>query len=194
MCSTRRPSDNVGGPFLFLVLTISPPLRFGPALCPAVEEALGRRVGTLTRRLSKDSSADTPSSSAASSVSLNGISWRMRSKLFLPSRRAPSSNPLACARHTVRTLIEEVISAVAVAEIVELPHFIGGDSRTHFVLIDGYFDGAQIPAEVACARMRFHQFRRPDLCVPLCGRIRPRPPIRGRRGFLVQTPSSTRKS
>jgi len=49
MCSKRRPSDDVGGPFLFLVLTISPPLRFGPALCPAAEEALGRQVSEHQR-------------------------------------------------------------------------------------------------------------------------------------------------
>src|SRR6266852_8407575 len=49
MCSKRRPSDDVGGPFPFLVLTISPPLRFGPALCPAAEEALGRQVSEHQR-------------------------------------------------------------------------------------------------------------------------------------------------
>src|SRR5712664_2047522 len=49
MCSKRRPSDDVGGPFLFLVLRISPPLRFGPALCPAAEEALGRQVSEHQR-------------------------------------------------------------------------------------------------------------------------------------------------
>src|SRR5467141_2384888 len=49
MCSKRRPSDDVGGPFLFLVLTISPPLRFGPALCPAAEEALGQQVSEHQR-------------------------------------------------------------------------------------------------------------------------------------------------
>src|SRR5580692_5005674 len=42
MSSARRPSDDVGGPCYFLALTISPPLRFGSALCPVVEEALGR--------------------------------------------------------------------------------------------------------------------------------------------------------
>src|SRR6267154_3798265 len=49
MCSKRRPSDDVGGPFLFLVLTISPPLRFGSALCPVVEEALGWQVSEHRR-------------------------------------------------------------------------------------------------------------------------------------------------
>jgi hypothetical protein len=32
------------GLFYFLALTISPPLRFGPALCPAAEEALDQQV------------------------------------------------------------------------------------------------------------------------------------------------------
>jgi hypothetical protein len=49
MCSTRRPSDDFGGPFLFLVLTISPPLRFGPTLYPVAEEALGRQVSEHQR-------------------------------------------------------------------------------------------------------------------------------------------------
>src|SRR6266853_1657175 len=49
MSSTRKPSDDVGGPFLFLVLTISPPLRFGSALCPVVEEALGWQVSEHRR-------------------------------------------------------------------------------------------------------------------------------------------------
>src|SRR4029077_17653821 len=49
MSSTRRPSDDVGGLFLFFALTISPPLRFGSALCPVAEEALGRR-GSEHRR------------------------------------------------------------------------------------------------------------------------------------------------
>src|SRR5258708_516477 len=37
--------------------------------------------------------AQAPSSSAASSASLSGISWRMRSKLFMPSRRAAIGEP-----------------------------------------------------------------------------------------------------
>src|SRR5260370_22359485 len=49
MCPARRPSDDVGGPFLFFVLTISLSLRFGPALCPVAEEALGRQVSEHRR-------------------------------------------------------------------------------------------------------------------------------------------------
>src|SRR6266404_4747557 len=41
--STRRPSDDVGGLFLFFELTISLSLRSGSALCPVAEEALGRQ-------------------------------------------------------------------------------------------------------------------------------------------------------
>jgi len=37
------------GLFYFLALTISPPLRFGPALCPVAEEALGRQVSEHRR-------------------------------------------------------------------------------------------------------------------------------------------------
>ena len=51
-------------------------------------------VGTLARRLNNDSSAETPSSSAANSASLKGISWRMRSKLLLPSSKAAAVDSL----------------------------------------------------------------------------------------------------
>src|SRR6266436_2138893 len=37
------------GLFYFLVLTISPPFRFGPALCPAAEEALGQQASEHQR-------------------------------------------------------------------------------------------------------------------------------------------------
>src|SRR5712691_8173332 len=75
----------------------------------------------------------------------------------------------------MRALIEKVIRAVSVPEIVKLPCFIGSNTRSHLLLIDEHFDGAQIPAEVTCVRIRLHQFRRRDLCVPLCGRRHPVP-------------------
>src|SRR5258708_13102940 len=37
------------GLFYVFALTISPPLRFGPALCPVAEEALGRQVSEHRR-------------------------------------------------------------------------------------------------------------------------------------------------
>src|SRR6267142_1433146 len=37
------------GLLYFFALTISPPLRFGPALCPAAEEALGQQVSEHQR-------------------------------------------------------------------------------------------------------------------------------------------------
>src|SRR5713101_4512135 len=37
------------GLFYFFVITISPPLRFGSALCPVAEEALGRQVSEHRR-------------------------------------------------------------------------------------------------------------------------------------------------
>src|SRR6266853_1436675 len=49
MCSKRRPSDDVRGPFLFLVLMISLRLRFGPTLLPAAEEALGQPASEYSR-------------------------------------------------------------------------------------------------------------------------------------------------
>src|SRR5260370_31566705 len=79
------------------------------------------------------------------------------------------------ARHTVRTLIEEVISAVAVAEIVKLPRLRGTDSVSYLFLIDEHFDRTKIPSKVTCVRIRLHQLRWCDLCVPLCGGRHPVP-------------------
>jgi PadR family transcriptional regulator len=45
-------------------------------------------------------------------------------------------------------LIEEVIRAVSVPQIVELPRFIGSETRPYFLLIDEHFDRSQISTEV----------------------------------------------
>jgi hypothetical protein len=49
----------------------------------------------------------------------------------------------------MRALIEKVIRAVAVPEIVELPRLIGGTTIPHQLLIDKHFNGTKIPCEVA---------------------------------------------
>src|SRR5207249_2283214 len=77
--------------------------------------------------------------------------------------------------HTVRTLIEEVIGAVAVTEIVKLPRLRSTDSLSYLFLIDEHFDRPKIPSKVTCVRIRLHQLRWCDLCVPLCGRRHPVP-------------------
>ena len=69
----------------------------------------------------------------------------------------------------MRALVEEVISAVAVAEIVKLPRFPGTDSRSNLFLIDEHFDCAQISTEVTRIGIRLHQLRGCDLRVSLRG-------------------------
>src|SRR5260370_17763585 len=78
-------------------------------------------------------------------------------------------------RNTVRTLIEEVISAVAVTEIVKLPRLRSTDSVSYLFLIDEHFDRTKISSKVTCVRIRLHQLRWCDLCVPLCGGGHPVP-------------------
>ena len=58
------------------------------------------------------------------------------------------------ARHAVRTLIEEIIRAVAVPEIVKLPRLGSSGAAPDQLLIDKYFDGAQVSCEVAGIRIR----------------------------------------
>ena len=70
-------------------------------------------------------------------------------------------------RHAVRALIEEVVGAVAVAEIEELPRFFSSQSLANNVLVDQHFDGADIPLEVTGLFVGFGQLRRVDLRVVL---------------------------
>src|SRR5260370_36751666 len=63
------------------------------------------------------------------------------------------------ARHKVRTLIEEVISAVAVAEIVKLPRLRGTDSVSYLFLIAEHFARTKVPSTVTCARILLHRLR-----------------------------------
>ena len=93
MCSTRGRFDAVGGLFLLFVLTISLLLRFGPALFPVAEEALGLRVSEHKR----DGSATIQAlilhhqSMLAPHRSMGFVG--ARNKLLLPSRRAAIVEP-----------------------------------------------------------------------------------------------------
>src|SRR5271157_1340970 len=70
----------------------------------------------------------------------------------------------------MRTLIEKVIRAVAMAEIVELPRLVSCTTIPYQLLIDKHFDGTKIPCEVARIRIRFGELRRRDLRIVLCCR------------------------
>src|SRR5579859_4927140 len=70
----------------------------------------------------------------------------------------------------MRALIEEVIRAVAVPEIVELPRLVGGTTIPHQFLIDKHFNGTKVPCEVARIRIGLGELRRRDLCIVLCRR------------------------
>ena len=181
MCSKRRPSDDVGGPFLLLVLTISPPLRFGPALYPAAEVALGRQVSEHQRDGSATIQAQIHHRQALlaphRSVGFLGACAASYSCLQEERHRRTLWHIERAFRtcHTVRTLIEEVISAVAVTEIVKLPRLRSTDSVSYLFLIDEHLDRTKIPSKVTCVRIRLHQLRWCDLCVPLCGGGHPVP-------------------
>jgi hypothetical protein len=65
----------------------------------------------------------------------------------------------------VRALIEEVIGAIAMAEVVELPWL--GDSAPipNRLLINKHFDGPKVPCEVAHVSIRLGELRRRDLAL-----------------------------
>jgi len=50
----------------------------------------------------------------------------------------------ARAGHPVRALVEEVVGAVAVPEVVVLPRFVGRPARPDRILVDQHFDRAQV--------------------------------------------------
>src|SRR5712692_3525520 len=167
------------GLFYFFVITISPPLRFVSALCPVAEEALGRQVSehrrdgsaTIQAQIHHRQALLAPHRSVgflgACAASVSAFKKSRHRRTLWHIKRAFRT------RHTVRTLIEEVISAVAVAEIVKLPRLRGTDSVSHLFLIDEHFDCPKIPSEVTCVRIRRHQLGWRDFCVPLSGGRQP---------------------
>src|SRR5437588_3439879 len=67
----------------------------------------------------------------------------------------------------MRALIEKVIRAVAVPEIIELPRFGSGTTTPHQLLIDKHFDGAKVPCEITRIRIRLGQLGWGDLRIVL---------------------------
>lgn len=74
-----------------------------------------------------------------------------------------------CACHTVRTLLEEVVRTVAMAEIVELPRLGDSPAFANRLLIDEHFDRPIIPCKIASIDIRLCQLGRGDLDVVLSG-------------------------
>ena len=70
--------------------------------------------------------------------------------------------------HSVQALIEEIVRAVAVAEIVELPRFVRWASASDSILVDEDFDRSYVPSEVACILVRPGQLGWRDLCIVAC--------------------------
>ena len=70
----------------------------------------------------------------------------------------------------MRTVVEEVISAVTVTQVIVLPRLtVGGRLITNGLLIDQDFDDSDIELEVASLSVRPGQLRGSDLCVVLRG-------------------------
>jgi hypothetical protein len=69
------------------------------------------------------------------------------------------------ACHAVWTLLEEVIRAVAMAEIVELPRLGDGPALANRLLIDEYFDRPDVLGKITSIDIRLCQLGRGDLDV-----------------------------
>jgi hypothetical protein len=88
----------------------------------------------------------------------------------------------------MRALIEEVIGAVAVPEIVEAPRFTARDAGTDRVLIDEHIDRAQIALKVLRVCVRARQLRGRQSRIVLrglrCGVTKPGLEFKEREGLL----------
>jgi len=67
-------------------------------------------------------------------------------RIFWQVKRALSTS------HAMRALIEKIVRAVTMAEIVKLPRLVSSTAVPHQLLIDKYFDGPEVPCEVAGRR------------------------------------------
>ena len=160
---------------MIFCVTISPPLRFGSALCSVAEQALGRQESEHRRDGSATIQAQIHHRQALLAPHRSvGFLGACAASCSCLQEEPPSSSPLAHKKsisHTPygATLIEEVISAVAVAEIVKLPRLRGTDSVSHLFLIDEHCDRPQIPSEVTCVLIRLqgnelaHSTHRPSI-------------------------------
>lgn len=64
-------------------------------------------------------------------------------------------------------LLKEVVGAIAVAEVVELPRFGCGASAADQILIDQDFDGAKVAGEIARIGIGLGELQRRDFRVML---------------------------
>lgn len=76
--------------------------------------------------------------------------------------------PALGARHPMRALVKEVVGAVAVAQIVELPRLFGGLPTQNKLPINQNLDRAHIAREIAGITERLRQLRGADIQVMLC--------------------------
>ena len=70
------------------------------------------------------------------------------------------------------TLIEEIVGAVAVPEIVELPRLLSGLAAHYGFAIDQHFDGSQVASKIAGIAVGLHELRRAEGKIVLGG-VRP---------------------
>jgi hypothetical protein len=66
-----------------------------------------------------------------------------------------------------RALVEEIVRAVAMSEIVELPRLVRSPPAAHDFLVHKHVDGTEVPHEISSIGIRFCQLRRCDLCIML---------------------------
>ncbi len=71
----------------------------------------------------------------------------------------------ARASHPMWALVEEVIGAIAVTEVLEFPWLIGWSSASNGILVDENLDCSQVSGEVSSILVGLCEFRRCDLCV-----------------------------
>ena len=65
----------------------------------------------------------------------------------------------------MRALIEEVVGAVAVTEVVQLPWLVRWASASKGILVDKNLNGSDVSGEVARILVGLCQLRRRDFCV-----------------------------
>ena len=77
----------------------------------------------------------------------------------------------------MRALVEEVIGAVTVAEVLKVPRLALRTSASDCILIDEDSDGSDITSQGASVLVRFGELRWCDLCVKArrFGRAMPKP-------------------
>jgi len=73
--------------------------------------------------------------------------------------------------HAMWALLEEVVGAIPVSQIVKFPRLARGASVAYDLLVNEYLDCTEVPREIACIGVGFRELRRSDLGIVLrCGR------------------------